>query len=283
MKERIETLPEVALAHQVVRDLDDQAELLEASTQIADELHTLLEGTPVLKRHAQLTVDTAVAMDHVLETSLALLEIQTRSLAPQGRDQRNRHAALQDARERLLADIHDVNADTNLSLSEARAAIETLRRLRSRVDAQWTATREEPTHRRQKGDDRIPKLAVSIDTLFTTLDGAYQGVHQQAQAVKAPLQKHLFEQNLLLESARDDHVNLTQVGAMVLHTAEGQGAEALEGFLAGAIRQADMGLADAAWNELMEVVEQAETAQREKNEKLNVLESTLEELRRRSR
>jgi tetratricopeptide (TPR) repeat protein len=286
MRERIEALPEVASAHRVVQDLDEQAALLEASAQIADELHTLLEGTPVLRRHEQLTVDTAVTLDRALQTSLALLELHTLSLSPQGRDQRSRVAALRDAQGRLLRDVLKVEANPDLSLHEARAATESFQHLRGRLDAQWTSARKSLSAspgRKTRVDDRITPLAQSVDTLLTALDQAYQSIHQQSQTVKGPLQKHVIEQERLLQSAMRDHDRLAQVGTMVLHTAERQGTASMEGFLAGAIRQADMGLADAAWNELIDVVERRESAQREKNEKLLFLESTMEELRRRSR
>jgi len=284
MQERIDDLPEVEAAQQIVDDLGDQSALLDDSVALAQDLQKIMAASPVLKRHKQAYIDTASGLRVALVVSMELLRLDTRTLPGQGRDQRTRSNALRKAQGQLLEEIQAVYATPDISLAEARAATTHLLKLRVRVRAQWASLDETRTpSKRRKTEDRIRALTVRVDALIDRLGSAYHDVNDQSDAVKIPLRNRLAQQEQLLQSAIGDHQALSQVGDMVLHTAEAQGVEAMEGFLAGAIRQADMGLADAAWNEFIDIVQQQESTQKEKNEKLLLLESTVEALRGRVR
>ena len=282
MKEQIASQPELRSAKRVVSDLEHQAELLEDASAVALELGEIVATAPILKRHEQAHVDTATGLRAALLLSLRVVALDAR--AHQGREIRARSNALRARHQDLKTAVQSVDVDEDMAVYEARAASERLLHLREPVrELSYEVATLQPNVRRKKQTPTLSALSARVEALIGRLVAADQEIHRQATAAREPLRERVLQQREFLTANTARHQELRRTGEQVLHTAEGHGVQAVDIFLAGAIRQADMGLADAAWNELVDVVQQRETATREKHDKLLLLQETVEELRGRYR
>jgi len=213
-----------------------------------------------------------------------VLTVDSHTLPARSKDGRNQASELRNKRIELTRKLKAVEAHNRLPVAEAHAASVSLLHLRNKVNAQWAAQREyRQASKRNRPDDSTEEVFHDLSLLTERLEDAFSLVEQQSARVATPLRDSLARETSAIKTASREHAALASVGDAVLHAAEVEGAKALDGFLVGAIRQADMGLADAAWNELLDTVMDREDAMRERNEKLHFLSDTMDDLRRRSR
>ena len=283
-QEQIAAEPDFAAAQTIVTSLQQQRDQLQLSEQMIAELTDTLAEEPVLRRHHEMYIDTAMGLKISLVLAMNVLSVDARTLPSNRKEGRSKLADLRTRRGELIRRLKAIEAHEKLPVAEARAANTNLLQLRDDVIGQWTAQR---AYRRASGktrdDDKAEEVIETLTTLTERLHRTFEVVQTQSARAVDPLRKTLALESLAVRDAGIEQAALTAVGEAVLRDAEADGVISLDGFVTGAIRQADMGLADAAWSELLDTVEEKEEIMIERNEKLKLLASTMDGMRNRGR
>ncbi len=284
LQNQVSSDPDVAAANNVVATLEEQAAELEAAEELVEELSSIIAGKPILKRHHEQLVETAIGLKISLVLSMNVLSVDARSLPSSGKEGRTRVAELKSRRAKLIGKLKRVVTHDKLPAAEARAATESLLSLRDKIITQWEAQKEvRAASRKPQPNQEAETMIRDLDALGYRLDAAFHTVQAQSEKAREPLLESLAREAAAIETATLEHKELVRSSESVLHAAERRGAAALDGYLVDAIRQADMGLVDASWNELLDTVQLREDALIDRAEKLNLLRITAEALRKRVR
>ncbi|NCG17805.1 MAG: tetratricopeptide repeat protein [Rhodobacterales bacterium] len=273
--------PEVRSTLTLNREVQDQAQAITESNEMLAELQIVAENTPTLRRHQRILIQMVAARQRVVGQRITLLNVQVIALYSQvQRKQRQGLSIHKDALLDLQGSLQRMGIPQDLTVSGAQSRWDEVASINEQVQQIRDTLQGLKNERRR--DLRMARVDVSWQRLADVeqeLEQARIQIHQAQAKLGEPLLAQLQQESKNLAELSQVHLEIGEKSTALWVHANDLSRKTVDHFLEESVRDADAGIVDASWAQLLDYQDEHEALSQERARKLAELKTVFKDIR----